>query len=125
MGWVGAQASATLYTHSLAIAEIRAGIDRVADPALRGGLTEWLEARVRPLFAGRILEMDEMAWLVLLRIVVRTKAVNRTTPVSDLILAASAERHGLIVVTRNVRDFAGTGVRVLNPWLIEPVIEIA
>lgn len=124
MGWVRAQDAATLYTHALAIAEIRAGIERVADSALKLGLTQWLDLRVRPMFDGRIIETDEVLWLTMLRIVARTKAAKRTTPVSDLILAAAAERHGLVVVTRNVKDFAGTGARVLNPWLPDPGIEV-
>ncbi len=124
MGWVQAQRAATLYTHSLAIAEIRAGIARVPDLALRGGLTQWLDMRVRPLFEGRILECNEELWLTMLRMIVRTKAVNRTMPISDLILAAAAEAHGLIIVTRNVKDFAGTGVRAINPWLPDPEVSV-
>ena len=105
MGWVRAQDAATLYTHALAIAEIRAGIARVADPDVQAGLTGWPDSLVRPLFEGRILETDEALWLTMLRVIVRAKA---------------ARRHVLVVVTRDVRGFAGTGVRVLNPWLPDP-----
>jgi predicted nucleic acid-binding protein len=37
-------------------------------------------------------------------------------PTVDGLIAATALSHGLIVVTRNVRDFAATGARVLNPF---------
>jgi predicted nucleic acid-binding protein len=40
---------------------------------------------------------------------------------TDLVFAAAAERHPLVVVTRNVKRFAGTGVRVLDPWVASPV----
>ena len=50
----------------------------------------------------------------------RLQVENRTLPFTDLVFAAAATRHDLIVVTRNVRHFVGTGVRVLNPWLADP-----
>ncbi len=75
MGWVRAQDAATLYTHALA--EIRAGIARVADPDVQAGLTGWPDSRVRPLFEGRILETDEALWLTMLRVIARAKAAGR------------------------------------------------
>ena len=45
-------------------------------------------------------------------------------PAAGLILAATAERYGFVIVTRNTKDFAGTGVRVLNPWLPSPAPEV-
>jgi predicted nucleic acid-binding protein len=107
------------------MAEIGIGVDRQPNPARRLELARWLDLRLRPLFAGRVIESDEMTWLVLLRMIDRTKAANRTIPVADLIIAAAAERHGLIIVTRNVKDFAGTGVQVLNPWLPSPTPVLA
>ncbi len=77
MGWVRAQDAATLYTHALAIAEIRAGIARFADPDLQAGLTGWPDSLVRPLFEGRILETDEALWLTMLRVIARAKAAGR------------------------------------------------
>ena len=121
IGWVGAQPTTALYTASLAFAEIRAGIDRVADPVRRANLTHWLDFRVRPLFGPRVIDADESVWSAMLRILARTEAANRTIPVTDLVFAAAAERHQLVIVTRNVKHFAGTGVRVLDPWVASPV----
>jgi len=121
MGWVGAQPVTTLYTASLAFAEIRAGIDHVADPVRRADLAHWLDFRVRPLFGSRVIDADESVWAAMLRILARAKTVNRTIPVTDLVFAAAAERHQLVVVTRNVKHFSGTGVRVLDPWFASPV----
>src|SRR5208282_5361065 len=114
-----------LYTVSLAFAEIRAGIDRVADPVRRADLAHWLDFRVRPLFGSRVIEADEAVWSAMLQILARVKAANRAIPVTDLVFAAAAERHQLVVVTRNVRRFAGTGVHVLNPWIASPVPGLA
>lgn len=125
MGWVGAQPATTLYTVCLAFAEIRAGIDHVADPVRRADLAHWLDFRVRPLFGSRVIDADESVWSAMLQILARVKAANRTIPVTDLVFAAAAERHQMVVVTRNVRHFAGTGVRVLNPWVASPVAGLA
>ena len=125
MGWVGAQPVTSLYTVSLAFAEIRAGVDRVADPVRRADLAHWLDFRVRPLFGSRVIDADEALWSAMLQILALLKAVNRIIPVTDLVFAAAAERHQLVVVTRNVRHFAGTGVRVLNPWIASPVPGLA
>ena len=37
-------------------------------------------------------------------------------PVTDSLIAGTALVHGLTMVTRNVADFAGTGVTIVNPW---------
>ena len=44
------------------------------------------------------------------------QARGRTIPVSDGLIAATALRHGMVVVTRNVDDFSESGSTVLNPW---------
>jgi predicted nucleic acid-binding protein len=121
--WVEAQPIETLYTASLAIAEIRSGIDRLVDPARKSDLGRWLEQKVRPFFGTRIIEPDEELWMAMLNILDRAKAGRRTLPISDLIFAATAERHDMVVVSRNVKDFEGSGVRVINPWQIAPVIK--
>jgi predicted nucleic acid-binding protein len=123
--WVAGQPVDTLYTASLAIAEIRAGIGRVVDPAARrSDLVRWLEQKVRPFFAARIIEPDEACWMAMLAVLDRAKARRRTLPVSDLIFAATAERHDMVVVTRNVKDFGGAGVRILDPWKNMPAVTV-
>ncbi len=117
---VDAQPVTSLDTASLAFAEIPAGIQHVADTERRHALARWLSVRLRPFFADRVLDADEAVWGARLEILGRLKSANRTVPVIDPVFAALAQRHGLVVVTRNVRHFAGTGVRVLNPWLDPP-----
>ncbi len=123
--WVESQNLDSLYTISLACAEIRAGIAVVADPARRASLEDWLARKVRPLFGPRVLDADEELWTTMLSILGRMRSLKRTIPVADLIFAAAAQRHGMTLVTRNLKDFAGTGVAILNPWLAEPTIETA
>ena len=76
----------------------------------------WLENDLRPSFAGRVLPVTEgitLRWRLLLD---EGKAKGRIYTQPDLLIAATALEHNLTLVTRNVRDFVGTGARILNPW---------
>ncbi|QIM17256.1 type II toxin-antitoxin system VapC family toxin [Leucobacter insecticola] len=67
--------------------------------------------QLREHYTDRILAVDAAAasrWATL--------PATRTLPVVDGLLAATALAHGLTIATRNVRDFAGTGVEICNPF---------
>ena len=111
-----AQPLDTLYVSSVTLAEIRYGIDRLSDTEKRNALEEWLSKQVRPMFEGRILEVSEDVMMKWRLMVERGKQANHTFPQPDLIIGATAEVHGLTVVTRNIRDFEKSGVPLFNPW---------
>jgi toxin FitB len=105
-----------LYVSTVTVAEIRFGIELVADPARRSDLTLWLDHKLRPLFDGRSLGLSEDA-LLKWRLIIedgRQRGVTFSQP--DVLIAATAAHHGLVVVTRNVREFAAAGVAVFDPW---------
>lgn len=96
----------------LTLGEIRRGTLAMtfADPAFTERLLHWL-AEIERVNAERIHPVTkEIAyrWGEL--------TIGRTRSATDAILAATASVHDLTVLTRNVRDFADFGVRVLNPW---------
>lgn len=74
-------------------------------------LRAWPDNHVRPEFSGRILPVDDK---------ITTRCAHLHIPDRrneiDALIAATALVHGLTVVTRNVRDFEGTGVIVIDPW---------
>ena len=74
-------------------------------------LRAWMEGHVLPAFADRILAIDTI-------VARRCAQLHVPDPKSerDAFIAATALVHGLTVVTRNVADFAATGVVTLNPW---------
>lgn len=77
---------------------------------------QWLEVQLKMRFAGRIMPIDEpiaQRWGLLTAEAVRK---GKSLPVIDSLLAATALHRNLIMVTRNVRDFQNSQVRVLNPW---------
>ncbi len=114
--WADAQAPQTLYLSRVTIAEIRFGIERVADPVFRAELLAWLDDTLRPWFAERILDTDEDVLVTWRRMVERGRKANYTFSQPDLFIAATAAVHSLRVVTSNVDDFVRAEVPVFNPW---------
>ena len=96
--------------------EIRKGIERLAPGRRRTELEEWLERDLEQWFEERLLPVTKAIaerWGVL-----SARALDKGKPLPSIdgIIAATALEHGLTLVTRNVKDFAGVGVRLLNPW---------
>jgi toxin FitB len=117
VAWVDAQITTSLCVSCVSIAEIRYGIERAASEELRKELMHWLNQTLRPWFEGRILDIDEDVMLESRRIAELGRGRGRIFSQPDLLIAATAATHQLVVATRNVEDFADTGVSVFNPWL--------
>ncbi len=105
-----------LYLSRITLAEIRYGIERQPSRELQERLRTWLNDHLRPWFKGRILELDEEVILEWRRMVQRGKSMGCTFSQPDLLIAATAAVSGLWVATRNLADFAPTGVPAFNPW---------
>jgi len=98
------------------LAEIRFGIELLAEPNRRAELNEWLTHKVRPMFEHRVLQVTEdimLKWRLLVEVGRKTGHVFSQP---DLLIAATAIQHNLTVVTRDRSDFDKSGVPVLNPW---------
>ena len=97
----------------VSILEIRLGILSLQrkDTAQAEILNTWLSRQVIPGFADRILPVD-------LAVALRCAELHVPDPKSDrdALIAATALAHGLMVVTRNIKDFQPTGVMTLDPW---------
>jgi predicted nucleic acid-binding protein len=115
--WFAQRPVATLYLSVLTLGELRKGIDAMADAARRLSLLDWLETELPAFFAGRILPIDAAVADRWGRIVAQA---GRPVPAVDSLLAATAAQHGLVLVTRNLRDVQDLGVPVLNPWTPPP-----
>lgn len=104
-----------LFVSIVTIAEIRFGIESVGE-ARRDVLTRWLDGTVRPWFRGRILGVNEDTLVRWKRLAERGRTDGYTFSQPDLLIAATADQHGLIVVSRDTTPFEKAQVRVLDPW---------
>ena len=114
--WSDVQVADSLFLSSVTLAEIRYGIEKQPDPKFRKELATWLDHRLRPWFAGRILPVDEEVILEWRRMVARGREQSITFSQPDLFIAATAQVHSLTVCTRNEGDFLRAAVPVVNPW---------
>lgn len=114
VAWVDARPPSTLFISVLTLGEIRRGVDLMTDEARRLKLLDWLETELPAWFAGRMLGVDAAVADHWGRLLARAR---RPLPAIDSLLAATAAHHDLQLVTRNVADFAGVDVALINPWM--------
>jgi toxin FitB len=105
-----------LFVSAVTFAEIRFGIEMIADPIRRAELNDWLLHRVRPMFDQRVLSVSEDIMFKWRLLVEEGRKVGHTFSQPDLIIAATALQHGLTVETRNADDFKLARVPLMNPW---------
>jgi len=114
--WIDATDENLLHLSVLTLGEIRKGIASLPDAARRVSLEAWLDRGLVLRFSGRILPIDQAVADRWGRIAGGAAARRSSLPVIDGLLAATALHHNLILVTRNTRDIAATGVSLFNPW---------
>ena len=110
--WLRRVDQSLLFISVLTLGEIENGVTRLAsrDKIAADALRAWAEG-IRADFSSRIIAVD----LAIAETWGRISA-RRPLPVADGLLAATALVHGMTLVTRNVRDVADTGVKLINPW---------
>jgi len=112
VNWMQARPRQSLFLSILTLGEIRKGIERVEDALKKQLLNDWLEIGLPNYFVGRLLDINAQVadrWGRLLA------NAGRPIPAIDGLLAATALQNDLTLVTRNLKDFDGLGVRLLNP----------
>jgi toxin FitB len=114
--WVAAQPRADLYTTSVNKAEILYGIAALPEGRRRVALAATAEAMFTDDFAGRVLPFDQVAAIHYAEIVVARRRGGRPIEGFDAQIAATARAAGADLATRDVGDFAGCGLTVVNPW---------
>jgi predicted nucleic acid-binding protein len=111
--WANSVPLESMFLSSVCILEMELGTLLMERRDARQGaiLRAWLEGFVLPSFAERILVVDTSVAL-------HGAALHVPDPrdYRDSLIAATALVHGMTVVTRNVKDFAPTGVALLDPW---------
>jgi predicted nucleic acid-binding protein len=116
IAWIRAGEETRFYLSVLTFGEIRRGIEGLPEGSRRERLRLWLEIDLTDRFQGRILDIDRRVAEIWGMIMARGAAASIRLPTIDTLIAATAERHGMIVATRNPRDFAFTAVGAVSPW---------
>ena len=114
--WLDDADDEELYFSVVSLGEILKGVALLTEGQRRSQLQQGLDETLRPWFAGRILPVSQPIaerWGLL---AAESQRRGRTLKMADGFIAATALEHDLTIVTRNVKDFAGLGVAVFNPW---------
>ncbi len=114
--FIAAQPLESLHISSVTLAEIRFGIELLADAGRRSELNTWLTHKVRPMFEQRVLQITEDVMFKWRLLVEEGRKVGHTFSQPDLIIAATAHHHGLPVVSRDTEQFIKAGCSIVNPW---------
>jgi len=115
--WLNSVDEQKLFLSALTIGEIQKGISLLQQSRRRDTLESWLKVDLPLRFGPRIISVNEATAIRWGR--ASADAQLRGTPLSavDGLIASTALEYGLTLVTRNVKDFAGTGVALVNPWV--------
>jgi predicted nucleic acid-binding protein len=104
-----------LFLSVLTVGEITKGIALLASSPKKTALSSWLAA-LENQFAGRILGLDVETGRIWGELTARAQKKGLVIPAADGLLAATALRHGLHVMTRNTKHFETSGALILDPW---------
>ncbi len=114
LAWASATPLASFFLSSITVLELELGtlLMERKDADQGAVLRAWIDRQVLPRFEGRIFAVDTAVAQRCARLHVPDPRAER-----DALIAATALVHGMTVATRNVADFAPTGVRTVNPWV--------
>lgn len=116
VSWLDEQDEQKLFLSVLNLGELQKGISKLPEGTKKEELQAWVALDLVERFTGRILELDLETALCWGRLQGEAEQAGEKLPVMDSLIAATAAAHGLIVVTRNVRDIERCRVKVCNPW---------
>jgi predicted nucleic acid-binding protein len=115
--WLDSQEQRDLFLCAPVIAELHYGIARLPEGARRDRLTEWVRRVEEEEFLDRILPFDRSAAHEFGRVMtVRRRLGRRLGGPMDALIATIALTHGAVLATRNVHDFEGLGLEIVNPF---------
>lgn len=114
--WVAGRAAAQLYTTALTTAEVRLGIELLPKGRRRDAIQAAAEAIFEDDFGARVLPFDSAAAREYAAIVATRRRAGRPIDAIDAQIGAICRAYGTTLATRNVEDFDGCGVDVVDPW---------
>ena len=114
--WLRGQPAASLFISAITEAELRYGLALLPAGRRQRDLLLQMEAMLAEDFSDRILPFDSSAAVAYSQIAAGRRSAGRPIAQADAQIAAIAASRGATVATRNITDFQGCGITVLNPW---------
>ena len=105
-----------VYLSVITIGEIVKGIERLPSSKRRSELQAWLNDDLLVRFEGNVVPLDIDIMAAWGRIAARLESAGKTMPAIDSLIAAMALARKMTLVTRNIGDFEGADVEIVNPW---------
>ncbi len=117
LAWARAQDSEAIFTTTICEAELLFGVSMLPEARHRAALGRAVEAMLGTVLAGRVLPFDRTAAVAYAAWAADRRRAGRPVGMAELQIAAIARARGAAAIaTRNVRDFAGCGVALIDPW---------
>ena len=116
--WVAERPGSELYFSAVGEAEMLYGVAILPAGRRRNALALAIDAILREDFEDRVLPFDSEAAREYAEIAAARRAVGHTAAPADCQIAAIARSRGMLVATRNIRDFVEMGIEVINPWTV-------
>lgn len=114
--WFGQHSGTDLFLSAVVEAELRRGAALLPAGKRRDRLIAEIDAMISQDFAGRVLPFDSAAARAFAAVFLERQAAGRPISFPDCQIAATARAHGAVMATRNMTDFEGCGLTVVNPW---------
>ena len=114
--WWSQQQPGALFITTVTVAEILYGIELLPHGKRRDALLAGAERMFGKVLAGHILPFDDGAARAFPEVAVRRRGQGRPIADLDAQIAAIASSRGAVLATRNIADFEGCGLRLVNPW---------
>lgn len=114
--WFEGVDESSVFLCIVTLAGIRYGIELMPEGRKRRDLWQWLHRDVTDRFDGRLIPIESRVAEKWATLMAQEKMAGRALKALDGFIAATALVHGLALVTRNVRDFQGLGLNLINPW---------
>ena len=114
--WLADQPDASVFISAITEAELRYGVAFLPSGKRRSALAAVIDGMLSEDFAGRILPFDSAAAVAFADIAAERRSAGRPISNADAQIASIAKSRGAALATRNLPDFDGCGIAIVNPW---------